>query len=597
MRVEIVVTTEKGLHRLETEEGLPVSNVLREFKLLQLPCGGTGSCGKCLIYANTTPAVEELKRLSGPSLANGLRLACYTLAYNGLTLSIPHQSKIKVLTTISTTSYDFVPLIEHKELLVEKRTLEDQSTDIQNILATSGAESHNLSLTQQAGLPAFLRGDTQKYALLQDKVLHGFSTSEHHTLLAVDIGTTTVAAMVMDLKTQEVIEVYGEQNKQASFGADVISRIHHTMSEGEDGIRGLQMAIVEQVNRMKDTLCRKLQAKGVDIDDPTMIAITGNSCMIHFLCALPAEYISKAPFVSVTLDSMQLHASELHIESNAPVVIMPGISAYVGADIVASLLAADAHKRKEPFLLVDFGTNAEIVLSDGEKLYACSTAAGPCFEGATLSCGTIAKPGAVDTIFRTEKGFDYTTIDGAQPVGICGSAVIDCLALLLRSGDLDETGRLEGEGELSEFVRRDGPQPVFLVAEDIFLSQEDVRKIQLAKAAVRAGIETLLKEAGIQAEQVENLFLAGGFGAALNPENAVRIGLVPEEMEGAVRVLGNGAGCGVMRYATEKDADRIVQDLKGRTEYLELSMHAGFTDEYVTQMTFPGLELKVEELF
>lgn len=591
MLVEIRVTNDKGEFLIEAEVGLPISKALREHQLLELPCGGSGTCGKCLIYTNTNPTAEEHKRLTPAAIESGLRLACYTPAQKGLSLSIPQQAKTKVLTAFASSSYEFSPLIELKEFAITKATLDNQKTDVQNLIESCDADSSQLTLAQQASLPLFLRSNETGYALLKEGNIHGFCSSSEHTLLAIDIGTTTVAAMMMDLKSEAVLEVYGEQNDQGVFGADVISRIEHSISGGSDAIKQLQATIVGQINRIKDTLISMLSASGVEITDPNIIAITGNTTMIHFLCGFPAENISKAPFIPVTLAAIEGHASEFQIESQAPVFIMPGISAYVGADIVASLLAADAHKQKEPFILVDFGTNAEIVLGDGDTYYACSTAAGPCFEGATLSCGTVAKSGAIDTIFRTEDGFSYTTIDKGEPIGICGSAVVDCISLLLNSGDLDESGRLEGGGELSDFISlgEDG-HTLFSITKDVFLSQEDIRKIQLAKAAVRAGIETLLQESDIAHEKICNLFLAGGFGNALNPESATRIGLVPAHMENVIRVLGNAAGCGVIRYATEKDARSIVNHIKTCTEYLELSVHSGFTNEYIDQMFFPETE-------
>ncbi len=341
--------------------------------------------------------------------------------------------------------------------------------------------------------------------------------------------------------------------------------------------------MVSQINQLKDALLAQVDGA----DDVSLITVTGNTSMVHFLCGLPAEHISKAPFISVTLEGMQRDAKEVGIASEAPLFIMPGISAYVGADIVASLMAADAHTTKEPFLLIDFGTNAEIVLGAGDKLYACSTAAGPCFEGATLSCGSVAKSGAIDTVFPVDDGFSFTTIGSTKATGMCGSAVIDCIALLLESGDIDETGRLEGEGELAEHIYEKDGELAFHLTDEVYLSQADIRKIQLAKAAVRAGAETLIQESGLAPSAFTKLFLAGGFGSALNGKSAERLGLVPENMCEITRVLGNAAGYGVLRYATEQNAQQIAAELKQRTSYIELSAHAKFNEEYIMQMTFP----------
>ena len=587
MTIKIVVSFNNKKFCLSCEEGEPVSHALRTHKLLQLPCGGAGTCGKCLIYADTEPHPQELKRLTPAAINNGLRLACYTPAQNGLKLQIPHRNAAKVLTSFSSMDYGFKPIVTKKEITIRTSTLENQQTDIENLLEFSNSTSHRLNLKQQARLPEFLLVNKTGYALTQEKALIGIDTHKAHTLLAIDIGTTTVAGILFDLNNRAVIDVFGELNDQAPFGADVISRIHNTIGENSSGSAELQQAIVNQISKIKKTLVNNAVASGMDISDPSMIAITGNTSMIHFLCGLPTENIGKAPFIPVTLEPMTLHSSDLKISSNAPVFIMPGISAYVGADIVAALLAADAHKTNTPFLLVDFGTNAEIVLSDGTKFYACSTAAGPCFEGASLACGSVAEPGAIDTVFKAGEDISYTTIDQSPARSICGSAVIDCIAKLLDSGTIDETGRFDKDAQLADRLTDINDETVFMISDSVYLSQSDIRKVQLAKAAVRAGIETLFKEADICAEKIETLFIAGGFGAALNPANAVRIGMLPRQIESIVRPLGNAAGSGAVRYVTEDNAFTAVTEVKAKTTYIELSCHAEFTNEYVMQMTFP----------
>ncbi len=587
MTIKIAVSFNNKKFCLTCEEGEPVSHTLRTHKLLQLPCGGAGTCGKCLIYADTEPHPQELKRLTPAAINNGLRLACYTPARNGLKLQIPHRNAAKVLTSFSALNYRFEPLVTKTEISLRTATLESQQTDIDNVLELSSTIGHRLSLKQQARLPEFLLMNKTGYALTHDKTLLGFDTHQAHTLLAIDIGTTTVAGILMDLKNQAIIDVYGELNDQAPFGADVISRIHYTLDGKSSGGAELQQAIISQISKIKQTLIRNAVTSGMDISDPSMIAITGNTSMIHFLCGLPTENIGKAPFIPVTLEAMNLHSSDLNIPSSAPVFIMPGISAYVGADIVAALLAADAHKTKDPFLLVDFGTNAEIVLSDGAKFYACSTAAGPCFEGASLACGSVAEPGAIDTVFKAGEDISFTTINQSSAKSICGSAVIDCIAELLDSGTIDATGRFDKGALLADRLTAINEETVFMISDSVYLSQSDIRKVQLAKAAVRAGIETLFKEAQVRADQINTLFIAGGFGAALNPLNAVRIGMLPKQMQEIVRPLGNAAGSGAVRYVTEAGAFAAVAEIKAKTTYLELSCHAEFTNEYVMQMTFP----------
>ncbi|MEG1610617.1 MAG: ASKHA domain-containing protein, partial [Bilophila sp.] len=416
----------------------------------------------------------------------------------------------------------------------------------------------------------------------EENTLVGVSGEAAHYGLIVDIGTTTVAALMLDLDTRRVVASRGEHNAEAPFGADVISRIQQSM---EQGVAPLQQAIVRQIDELCASLCTECGCT-----DVSLISITGNTTMLHLLCGLPATNISRAPFIPVTTEAMRCNAASLGLHSQATTFLLPGISAYIGADTVASLLAAAGHTTGErPFLLVDFGTNAETVLFANGTYYACSAAAGPCFEGATLACGMAGQHGAIDTVLArpatpgaSHAGFAVTVIGGGTARGVCGSGVVDAIALLLDSGDLDETGRLEGS-----LTTEDESGTRFQLTDKVYLSQKDIREVQLAKAAVRAGIEVLLTEAGLLANDVQTLFLAGGFGSAIRPESAVRIGLVPEELKHRVQVLGNAACFGALRAVTETAATVLTSTILRTTRYIELSAHPGFCDTYVENMLFP----------
>ena len=578
MNVTIRVRHEAGEQLFQTEAGTPVASLLREAGLLNQPCG-VGKCGKCLIYANTEPCTEE-KALLGQRVQSGLRLACHTLAAEGLEIVIPKPGELRVLTQFAQVDYVFSPFVRQARLSFAQPALEDQRSDVQRLLDACGASRHVLELDRLAALPALVRSGTA-YALIQDGVVLDCSGSEEHYGLVVDIGTTTVAALLVDLRRGRIVAVRGERNAQASYGADVISRIRYDM---EDAARPLQEAIIRQLNG----LLRELLAEA-GVEDVALISLTGNTTMMHFLCGLPAEHISRAPFIPLTLEAMRLPAARLGLRSRATAFLLPGISAYIGADIVASLLAADAHTEQPPFLLVDLGTNAETVLSANGTLYACSAAAGPCFEGATLSCGMAGQDGAIDTVSADrETGMTFTTLGKRPARGLCGSGVLDAMALLLDAGLVDETGRLEAdESALGCRIRDDA----LVFVDAVRLTQKDIREIQLAKAAVRAGIDILLAEAGLQVADVACLYLAGGFGSAMNPASAARVGLIPEELAGKVRVLGNAAGFGALRYVTEQGAPEHARTIIGKTRYIELSAHAGFTEAYIERITFPEPEV------
>ena len=585
MSVSIVVRHQGKELTLHAEPGAPVAPLLREKGLLSLPCG-VGKCGKCVISADTEPCAEERALLGERGIAAGLRLACHTRAAEGLTIEIPEAQALRVLTRFSRSDYPFRPLVERRAFKTAEPSLGDQRSDLQRLLDACGARRHALPLDALAALPAFLREHPAGFGLFHGDTLVGYTASERPLACIVDIGTTTLAALLMDLAGRRVAAVRGERNAQSPYGADVISRIRHQTKweqEGRKGENPLRRAVTEQIDGLLRALLDEAGATEVD-----MLALAGNTTMMHLLCGLPAEHIGKAPFIPATLEAMRLPASALGLRSTAPAFLLPGISSYIGADIVASLLAADAHREQPPFLLVDLGTNAETVLYADGVFYACSAAAGPCFEGATLSCGMAGQAGAIDAVFPDpETGLRFTTLGDAPARGLCGSGVLDAVSLLLETGLMDETGRLEADG--SPLGRRITDDALRLT-DTVRLTQRDIREVQLAKAAVRAGIDILLREAGLSAGDVSRFYLAGGFGSALKPESAVRIGLIPEELGERVRVLGNAAGFGALRYVTEKDAVAGALSVIRRTRYIELSAHAGFTDAYVERMLFPERE-------
>lgn len=585
----ITVHHAAGTTYLEAEEGTPLAPVLRLAGLLGQPCG-VGKCGKCKIFADTEPCEQQRRLLDAASLAAGLRLACHTTVKEGMVITLPAEGNVRVLTSFAAGEYDVEPLVASCPMRVLPPDLEDQRDDLRRCMESAGCTAHALTLGQLARLPDFLRTESEKYALVQHGTLLGVTGQAAHIGLMVDIGTTTLAVLLADCRTGRVLAAKGERNAQAPWGADVISRIRR-WEDGEG--EALRSAVVRQIDRLCADLLQQVQVAPFQGETPPSVqlaVITGNSTMLHLACGLPPGNMGRAPFIPAMLDELRLHAQTFGLAADAPLFVMPGISAYVGADITAALLAAGAHREQEPFLLLDLGTNAEIVLGVEGRFLACSAAAGPCFEGATLSCGMAGEPGAIDSVAGSLAEPVFTTIGGLPPKGLCGSGVLDALALLLRSGAVDETGRLESIPEAGRSIQDKDGRPCFVLgrgSDTVCLTQQDIREVQLAKAAVRAGIDILLREAGLPASAIARLYLAGGFGAALNPQSAARIGLVPEELADRVASLGNAAGYGALRYATERNAPSEARNVISRTRYLELSAHADFSDAYVNRMLFP----------
>jgi uncharacterized 2Fe-2S/4Fe-4S cluster protein (DUF4445 family) len=380
--------------------------------------------------------------------------------------------------------------------------------------------------------------------------------------IAVDIGTTSVVLYAYDLATGALIGTAAEANQQGAYGADVVSR----MQAAEEGSAAkLAETIQNQLNRL---------AKRVISDAPAAWSVAGNTVMQHFLCGLDTSGIARAPFTPASYFGDEVPAAGLRLWAapDAKAYLPPAISGYVGGDITAAALSCSLTAQKHPALLLDIGTNGEVALYDpAAGLSCCATAAGPAFEGALLSCGMTALPGAVDRVWLEDKQPRFTTIGGEPPAGFCGSGLVDALAVLLKLELVDETGYMEDD---------------FVLAEGVKITPQDVRQIQLAKAAVAGGVQTLLARAGLTAHDIRTLFLAGGFGNYLRPQSAVDIGLFPAELLSKAKPIGNAAGAGAIAALLSKSARRQLGKLQKQARYHELSGDAVFMEKYMECMMF-----------
>jgi len=385
---------------------------------------------------------------------------------------------------------------------------------------------------------------------------------------AVDIGTTTVTVMLFRLGSREQLATVSALNHQVAHGSDVLTRID---AASRCGVGTLQHLIVGQVRTMIGDALRRATA---DPGDITRITVTGNTTMLHLFTGQPVASLGVYPFTPVTLFGTTRPAAELLPElSAAELYLPPGISTYVGPDIVCGLLATGVGSGARPELLVDIGTNGEMALASGGHLWCCSTAAGPAFEGAEISAGMPALPGAIDDVWVQGGGLAFSTIDGRRPKGICGTGLIGAVDACLDLGLIDETGAM------------DSPT-VVLGGSGISLTQVDVRKLQLAKAAIAAGIDTLLAEAGLVPVDVGNLHLAGGFGSYLQPRPAAGIGLIPDALAQATTPAGNTALSGAILLTLSAAARGLATDIAQAAQEVGLATHPVFMDRYIEDMAF-----------
>jgi uncharacterized 2Fe-2S/4Fe-4S cluster protein (DUF4445 family) len=385
--------------------------------------------------------------------------------------------------------------------------------------------------------------------------------------LAIDLGTTTVVVFLEDLRNHSNLGVQSFPNPQYSYGADVVSRIQYCR-ENPDGTERLHKAIISAVEHAGAELCRNNR---LDISLVKKIAVTGNPTMLHLFKGVNPESIAIYPFTPVFLDEQNFTGAEagLLLFSSVEIELIASVSSYVGADIVAGLAAVSVNPPSGWSLFLDIGTNGEMVLWKDDEILACATAAGPAFEGARISCGMAGVEGAVSAI-----GPDgYETIGGKPAVGLCGSGLVDGVAHLLDAGKIDMMGYLEEDAKLEPG--------------NLFLTPQDIREVQLAKGAIAAGIKVLMHDAGIGADDIRQVFMAGGFGYALHDWSAGRIGLIPLGLEKRQIRAGNTSGLGARLWLHSGEFRSFTRELTSRIRYVELSDHPEFNDFFMWEMTFP----------
>ncbi len=536
---------------LSAERGKDLLSVLREAGFApSSPCGGNGTCGKCKIMAEGNLSAitsGERKFLSEEEIAMGVRLACHTKIEGDCFVSLLKSDPLAAQTNFQAESYRHAPLV------TVKRTEENTSFYIEDVL------------------------------IFEDE------TDAKNLGLAVDIGTTTVAVYLCDMERGRILGTCGFRNPQCAFGADVISRIDKIMKD-DAALADQQKRILDAVLQAGDALAN---AGGATRRDIRAAVFCGNTVMQHIAAGINPSSIANAPFTAPTLFGYEISAEELGLSfaKGANIYFPPCFASYVGGDIACGIVATGLDHTEKTVLFIDIGTNGEIGLSVGGTLYFCSAAAGPAFEGAHIRHGMSGVAGAISRVFIEDHRILYETIGQIPPVGICGSGIVDACAVMLEAGLLDETGAIldiDEAGDFAEYLRETEDGTVFMLDEkqNIFLTGKDIREIQLAKAAIAAGVRTLLRKAEIAPSKVDAVVLAGGFGSHIDADHACRIGLIPREFQGRVHAVGNVAGAGAVAYLMSKDARNTFDIITARADYTELSGDAFFMETYIDEMMF-----------
>lgn len=572
-------------------------------------CGAGGTCGTCrvrIISGGVTPISDDEKLFLSPEeLSAGVRLGCQTLPLTDVRIDIPPQS----LTTPQRTQVEGVevevpldPIAIGIDLDLEPPTHYDLRADaarVRDALRACGAAQGSRQIVVEH---AVLEDISERVRSLDWSVRCAITQLEHVDLLtvilpknamiaglAVDVGTTKLAAYLVDLGTGKTLGRLGAMNPQIAYGEDVVARIAYC-NQKSDGRQVLQNRLITTLNEMLEQLCGEA---GITTEQVVSAVVVGNTAMHHLFSGLPVNQLGAAPYLAAESEAMEISASSigLKIASGAQVYLPPNIAGYVGADHVAMLLATDAWRSTGNVLAMDIGTNTEITLTTGGKLYACSCASGPAFEGAHIHQGMRAAPGAIERV-QIRAGNNYLhTISNQPPVGICGSGILDAVAEMLGAGIIDIRGALNKK---HPSVRNTNRMAEFLLVsaresgngQDIVITREDVHQIQLAKAAIRAGVDVLLKEAGLKEEEIDEFIIAGAFGTYLDLENAVRIGMFPHLPMDRFKQVGNAAGTGARQMLISRQKRQEAVALSRMENYIELTTYPGFTDIYVNEMFF-----------
>lgn len=594
----------KGTRLLEAAAGAGI--------VLDLPCGGEGVCGKCRLVVSSgacEPTAAELDAFSPQELQAGFRLGCQSSVGGPTTVDVPQTSLLasrhKILARSEQTSRPAGdPPIRKRYVELSVPGRGDDDPDLVRLEKAAGPFEVGLELLQD--FPARMREtDFRGTAVLAGGRLIDFepgNTEAESFAVAIDVGTTTLVSVLLDLNTGDELAVVSRLNPQTRFGDDVLSRILH-VRQGPDGLGELHQTIIQAVDQMIGELAGQA---GICRERIYQLTFSGNTTMQQLLCRVDPSPLGEVPFVPAAGRSLSLRAAELglHVHPRATAYVLPVIGGFVGGDTVSGILATALAEAEGPTLLVDIGTNGEIVLFAGGELSAASTAAGPAFEGARISHGMRASNGAIEKVIVNGR-LRTNVIGDVPPVGLCGSALIDLAAELLRHNLLSGDGRLRTADQLAgdvlpdlaeRMVLHDG-QVAFLIAAEtetghgkpIVLTQRDLRELQLASGAIRSGIAILLRRAGLEAAGLEGILIAGGFGNFIRRSNAQRIGLLPWKVERRrIRYQGNTSLAGARLTALSQRARSTAEELARRTEHVDLSCDADFQTAFAEAMVFPA---------
>ncbi len=603
---ELVVDFEPLGRRARVAPGTTLLEAARQAGVgLNAVCGGAGTCATCRVRVVAGEVTAPTEAEHGV-VAEGLRLACRTRVLSDVRVDVPPASITapqRAQIEGRELPVELDPAVRSFDVAPDPPGLTDLRADATR-LREALQEQHGVDVSRcdhgaLCQLPPLLRESGWRVRLVvhDGEVIAVAPVGTSPLGLAVDIGTTKMAAYLVDLESGETLAAAGRMNPQIAYGEDVMARINYAM-DGDAQAHELQQAVIDGLSDLTHRLCEQADRSTEEVVEAVLV---GNTCMHHLVLGLPVEQLGLAPYVPALAYAYDLKAKELGLSlaPGANVHLLPNIAGFVGADHVSMVLATGIHETEEITVGLDIGTNTEISLAVNGRLLSCSCASGPAFEGAHIHDGMRAAPGAIEWV-RLVDGADggvprveYQTIDGAPPVGICGSGVLDGVAELRRVGILRENGAMQPESHPR--VRGTGAETEFLLVpageqgalRDIVINRRDVNEIQLAKGAIRAGIDVLLEEAGLEEEQIDRVVVAGAFGTYLDVDSALAVGMFPQLPRDRFAQVGNAAGMGAKLVLMSRRYRAIAREIARRVEYVELTTHPLFVEVYTTALMLP----------
>ena len=604
---------------VEVEEGQSLSEAARKADVfITNLCGGEGVCGQCKVqvksgdYSLTDPSRGLL---SASELKSGFVLACQTTVHDHMDVFVPSESRLEGEQIMTGGSHeepaasDEIPLVRKILLDLPPPSQSDNIADIERVLRELrkkvGWHSYEVSLGCLQQISSVLRENDWRICVTLAKDKQNFriinlgppDSAEINFGLAVDVGTTTVVAQLIDIPARKVIAVEGSHNKQAQFGEDVISRMIYACGKG--GLTPVHQAVIDNINALIEKMTKD---NALSPEHIHALVAAGNTTMSHFLLGLPPCTIRVDPYVPTADIYPQVAARELGINVSPTAIIetIPSVASYVGGDIVAGVLACGIPDHPEVKGLIDVGTNGEIAIGNQDWLVCCSASAGPAFEGGGTRCGMRATRGAIEKVHIAQDGVTYQTIGNGRPRGICGSGLIDCIHGLVTAGIIGADGRFHRSRKDPRFdIVDDIPQYCLALpretesGEAVVITESDILNLIKSKAAVFAAIKCLLDYIGMGFDQIHTFYVAGGFGNFLNISKAVGIGLLPDIPLERIQFVGNSSLTGARMCLLSEKALETCFNISRSMTNIELTSFQPFMDEYIAAMFLPHTERRL----